>query len=65
MCSIATERCPYSVLIRVCSTLQIAADGTVTIVQGLSISPFAQEKLTLTEKELLEERDIAEAICAE
>jgi malate dehydrogenase len=45
--------------------VKIAADGTVTIVQGLSINTFAQEKLTLTEKELLEERDIAEAICAE
>jgi malate dehydrogenase len=39
--------------------------ATYEIVQGLSISDFAKGKMQATEKELLEERDIAEGICAE
>jgi len=45
--------------------LTIDENGKYTIVQGLTIDDFAKEKLTITENELLEERDIAETICAE
>jgi len=38
-------------------------DGKWSIVQGLSMSDFAKEKLALTGKELCEERDEAMAVC--
>jgi len=38
-------------------------DGQWSIVQGLSMSDFAKEKLALTGKELCEERDEAMAVC--
>lgn len=41
------------------------AGATYKIVEGLTVSDFARGKMTVTEKELLEERDIAESICAE
>ena len=38
-----------------CRTL---ADGTVEIVKGLKLNPFLKEKIALTEKELLEEKQL-------
>lgn len=37
----------------------IKPGGEVTVVQGRQISDFAREKMDVTTKELLEERDIA------
>ena len=37
----------------------INADRTYSIVEGLSISDFAREKMDATMKELVEERDMA------
>ena len=37
----------------------IKQGGEVTVVQGRQISDFAREKMDITAKELLEERDIA------
>ena len=39
--------------------VRITADHNWEIVQGLSISGFAREKMELTEKELLEEKTTA------
>jgi malate dehydrogenase len=36
-------------------------DGKYTIVQGLDVDAFSREKLELTEKELLEEKEEASA----
>jgi len=41
----------------------VIADGKWTIVQGLDLSDFAKEKLSLTGKELCDERDEAMAVC--
>ena len=38
-------------------------DGKWSIVQGLQLSDFAKGKLTLTGKELCEEREEAMAVC--
>lgn len=38
--------------------LRVKKDGTYEIVQGVALSPFAQEKLKKTTAELLEERDV-------
>ena len=38
-------------------------DGKWSIVQGLQLSDFAKEKLSLTGKELCEEREEAMAVC--
>ena len=45
--------------------MQTAHGGTYQIVQGLSVNDFAKGKMQATEKELIEERDIAGGICAE
>jgi malate/lactate dehydrogenase len=37
----------------------IKAGGEVTVVQGREISDFSREKMDITAKELVEERDIA------
>ena len=39
--------------------VSIKPGGTWEIVQGLSISQFAQEKMDATAKELVEEREVA------
>ena len=39
--------------------IKIKADRSYEIVQNLSISDFAREKMDLTAKELIEERDAA------
>ena len=38
-------------------------DGKWSIVQGLQLSDFAKEKLSLTGKELCDEREVAMAVC--
>jgi malate dehydrogenase len=43
--------------------VSIGRDRNWKIVQGLTISPFAREKMDVTAKELLEERDEALSIC--
>ncbi|XP_046567366.1 LOW QUALITY PROTEIN: malate dehydrogenase, cytoplasmic-like [Haliotis rubra] len=43
--------------------VQIAADRTYKIVQGINIDNFAREKMDATKKELIEERDLAISVC--
>jgi malate dehydrogenase len=43
--------------------VRIAPDHSLSIVQGLEIDTFAREKMDLTAKELLEERDAALEVC--
>ena len=39
--------------------VRIKSDGSFEIVQGLTISDFAREKMELTAKELVEEKEAA------
>ena len=45
--------------------VHISADRTWSIPQGLEISDFSREKMDLTMKELLEEKNAALEICQE
>ena len=38
-------------------------DHTYKIIQGLEINDFARDKMDITQKELIEEREIAMGIC--
>jgi len=41
------------------------ANKSWTIVEGLEVNDFAREKMDLTAKELTEERQMADGICAQ
>nr|AUW34345.1 cytosolic malate dehydrogenase [Haliotis rufescens] len=43
--------------------VEIAADRTYKIVQGINIDNFAREKMDATKNELIEERDLAISVC--